>query len=609
MFARMSRPTASDATKKPAQAVQRKAEGALSGTASPPIVRDVVRESGQPLEPRTRAFLESRFAHDFSRVRVHTEARAAEAARALRARAYTQGEHIVFAGGRYRPGTAEGLRLVGHELAHVVQQSTGRVASSGTKASIVTSSRLEREADLAGDQVARGQFVNGRGSPPPGEAAQLDAPGMPIQLDSDSEDFKQGYERGLSGRESAAGPLDTNSLVDYQEGYAKGRYEFTQRTASRASADVSSQPSSSRVLPPASDAVSGIHIEFLTPPLPRAEGTLTGSNFKKGSYLFAPNLRDRDTGSPKVVYYIAYRTDAKRNEYVIGPDSLDLFTSNLDTFKTIGDTAYADPDVIDYIIGFGDAVWDQQGDIVTQYFRWLHLSDMAAIHAEMVRVGKEIRDEQRTRQQQQAKATVAAKVLPLINAAMVAAAGARLLAGARGAPPGGGAKPPTVKPSGPQPPAANAADPVVPRAEPAAEAPATRPQGTDARTPKAPETAPAATTAPPTKPPVVEGEAPTSGPDLFKKTAQAPGGQTEKASFFEKNVEILKQRTGWAANRTGEATDGSIVYHGEAQSKAFVITREGRVFTGTWTEHVKFQVGPSGPQLVCDWTLPGWKQW
>src|SRR5207247_1230296 len=100
--------------------------------------------STTPTSPRTRSWpTRSRpsSGYDFSRVRVHTDARAAEAARAVRAHASTQGEHIVFAGGRYAPRTAEGLRLVGHELAHVVQQSAGRVASSRGHASIVTDPR------------------------------------------------------------------------------------------------------------------------------------------------------------------------------------------------------------------------------------------------------------------------------------------------------------------------------------------------------------------------------------------------------------------------------------------------------------------------------------
>jgi hypothetical protein len=105
------------------------------------------------------------------------------------------------------------------------------------------------------------------------------------------------------------------------------------------------------------------------------------------------------------------------------------------------------------------------------------------------------------------------------------------------------------------------------------------------------------------------GEVPKPGPDLFQKTAQVSGGQAEKAKYFEKNVEILRRTTGWSAERSGSANDGSLVYHGEAQAKALVITRDGRVFTGTWGKHVKLQVGASGPELVCDWTGEGWKQW
>src|SRR5262249_43583700 len=63
--------------------------------------------------------------HDFSRVRVHTDGKAAESARAVNALAYTVGADIVFAGGQYAPSTASGQRLLAHELAHVVQQSAG----------------------------------------------------------------------------------------------------------------------------------------------------------------------------------------------------------------------------------------------------------------------------------------------------------------------------------------------------------------------------------------------------------------------------------------------------------------------------------------------------
>ncbi len=78
--------------------------------------------SGRPLDPATRSYMEPRFGHDFSQVRVHTDARAAESARAVNARAYTLGQDVVFGAGQYAPGTADGNRLLAHELAHVVQQ-------------------------------------------------------------------------------------------------------------------------------------------------------------------------------------------------------------------------------------------------------------------------------------------------------------------------------------------------------------------------------------------------------------------------------------------------------------------------------------------------------
>jgi hypothetical protein len=99
--------------------------GALALTAAPPIVHDVLRSPGQPLDPAARAFMEPRFGHDFSRVRVHTGAAAEESAWAVNANAYTVGHNIVFNAGQFAPGTHEGQRLLAHELTHVVQQSGG----------------------------------------------------------------------------------------------------------------------------------------------------------------------------------------------------------------------------------------------------------------------------------------------------------------------------------------------------------------------------------------------------------------------------------------------------------------------------------------------------
>lgn len=99
-----------------------------SGTeriAAPPIVHEALSAPGEPLDIATRNFLEPRIGHDFSQVRVHTDAKAAESARAVKSLAYTVGRDVVFAAGRYEPSTIAGRQLLAHELAHVAQQDAG----------------------------------------------------------------------------------------------------------------------------------------------------------------------------------------------------------------------------------------------------------------------------------------------------------------------------------------------------------------------------------------------------------------------------------------------------------------------------------------------------
>lgn len=91
-------------------------------TAAPRIVGQALLSPGRPLDSDTRSFMEPRFGHDFSQVRVHIDEKAAESSRALHARAYTLGRNVVFADGHYAPRTWPGVRLLAHELAHVVQQ-------------------------------------------------------------------------------------------------------------------------------------------------------------------------------------------------------------------------------------------------------------------------------------------------------------------------------------------------------------------------------------------------------------------------------------------------------------------------------------------------------
>ncbi len=80
------------------------------------------RDGGVPLSRSTRSFFEPRFGRDFGSVRVHTGAKAAEAAKAVHAKAFTFGRDIVFGAGQYSTNTIYGKRLLAHELVHVTQQ-------------------------------------------------------------------------------------------------------------------------------------------------------------------------------------------------------------------------------------------------------------------------------------------------------------------------------------------------------------------------------------------------------------------------------------------------------------------------------------------------------
>ena len=82
-----------------------------------------LKGGGQPLPEGTRAFMEQRFGYDFSRVRVHTDNHAAETVQALKANALTTGQEIAFGAGQYSLQTAQGQKLLAHELTHVVQQN------------------------------------------------------------------------------------------------------------------------------------------------------------------------------------------------------------------------------------------------------------------------------------------------------------------------------------------------------------------------------------------------------------------------------------------------------------------------------------------------------
>ena len=148
-----------DNCRRTGQTLQRLAINQGEAADMPPIVHEVLRSSGQPLDAHTRSFLEPRFAHDFSRVRVHTDTQAAESARALSAQAYTVGRDVVFGSNQYAPRTREGERLLIHELTHVVQQEGATYCPASDLAVTSPGDSAERQAAVAADALAEGRPV------------------------------------------------------------------------------------------------------------------------------------------------------------------------------------------------------------------------------------------------------------------------------------------------------------------------------------------------------------------------------------------------------------------------------------------------------------------
>ncbi len=144
-----------EASRAGATSLQRQPANRTEPAAVPPVVHDVLRSPGQQLELATRTFMEPRFGHDFSRVRVHADGEASNAARVVQARAYTIGRDIVFGSGEYGPATAAGKRLLAHELTHVVQQRGADAASLTGQLTIgEAEDPREREAERLADAVA-----------------------------------------------------------------------------------------------------------------------------------------------------------------------------------------------------------------------------------------------------------------------------------------------------------------------------------------------------------------------------------------------------------------------------------------------------------------------
>ncbi len=116
---------------------------------------------GNPLPPAIQKKMERAFSTNFNNVRIHTGSQA----KLIKAQAYTQGNNIHFAPGKYNPDSQSGQELLGHELTHVVQQKAGKVSvPQGKSLPINADPALEAEADELGLKAAKGEQVTVAGT-------------------------------------------------------------------------------------------------------------------------------------------------------------------------------------------------------------------------------------------------------------------------------------------------------------------------------------------------------------------------------------------------------------------------------------------------------------
>ncbi|MEU3838705.1 DUF4157 domain-containing protein [Streptomyces sp. NPDC028635] len=194
-----------------------------------PGLHEVLRGSGKPLAAPVRQDMESRFGTDFSDVRLHTGAAAARSARAIGARAYTSGSHVVLGDGGGDSHT------LAHELTHVVQQRQGPVSGTDNGAGLSVSDpsdRFEKEAEATAHRVmnspapAQDAHVH---SPAPAQDAHVhsSAPAQDAHLHSSGD---LGVARAVDRGAAADGPavqraaaVDVQRLeLDIQGGGAEG---------------------------------------------------------------------------------------------------------------------------------------------------------------------------------------------------------------------------------------------------------------------------------------------------------------------------------------------------------------------------------------------------
>jgi len=184
------------------------------GTA-PAGVERVLSSPGRPLDRAIQQDMGQRFNHDFSHVRVHTDSKAAESARAVNAQAYTVGQHVAFASGQYAPASPQGKRLLAHELAHVVQQSGSRTLLQRAETDTVPGCTALKDTQKEVDDKVNASLAAARataGTPPSGAAV---ARGIENDLGKNTQVGRTAIEVWASTLLSTQASLPTQSATKY----------------------------------------------------------------------------------------------------------------------------------------------------------------------------------------------------------------------------------------------------------------------------------------------------------------------------------------------------------------------------------------------------------
>jgi hypothetical protein len=202
-------------------------------------VRDIVgRGGGQPLDPALKADMEAQFGQDFSAVRVHADAAAVRSAAELSARAYTVGDEVVLGGESPAINSAEGKRMLAHELTHVIQQRQGPVPGTPVGGGISISDpsdSFEQAAEATAAQLMSARAARPERGGPTEALEEAVMAGLPLQRQEDDEE----EEKAESPFEQAQG----EATAEYQQeaGEAEQAVELAEAGKEEAGAEAAAE--------------------------------------------------------------------------------------------------------------------------------------------------------------------------------------------------------------------------------------------------------------------------------------------------------------------------------------------------------------------------------